>query len=238
MSSNNNLLAQRYQDTLADVQKCAAIYQRSARSIKLVAVSKRHSAENVFELLKMGHPDFGENYLQEGLDKITTVARLCAEAGVETRPVWHFIGHIQSRKCRDIAQNFHWVHTIESEKVANRLNSYREGSGQLNVLIQLNLHNEEGKSGISEDELPDLAHTVNALPNLDLRGLMLIPRVETDIHRQRQVFMQCRELLESLNQSGLDLDQLSMGMTADMEAAISAGATQIRIGTAIFGPRP
>ena len=159
-------------------------------------------------------------------------------AGIEANPSWHFIGHIQSRKCRDISDNFQWVHTIESEKVANRLNNYREGREPLNVLIQVNLQDEPGKSGISADFLPHLAATVSTLPNLRLRGLMLIPREESDYNLQRQVFIQCREQLEKLNQSGFDLDQLSMGMTADMEAAISAGATLIRIGTAIFGPRP
>jgi pyridoxal phosphate enzyme (YggS family) len=238
MSANNNLLADGYQRTLADIDKYAGSYQRSPQSVKLVAVSKRHPAESVFQLIKLGHREFGENYVQEGLEKIDAVEEMCTRAGIEANPSWHFIGHIQSRKCRDISEKFQWVHTIESEKVANRLNNYREGREPLNVLIQVNLQDEPGKSGISADFLPHLADTVSTLPNLRLRGLMLIPREESDYHLQRQVFIRCREQLEYLNRSGFALDQLSMGMTGDMEAAISAGATLIRIGTAIFGPRP
>lgn len=137
-----------------------------------------------------------------------------------------------------IAEKFDWVHTIESTKVADRLDRYRTGSKPLNVLIQLNLQQEESKSGVLESESEKLADHIETLPNLRLRGLMIIPKPEPDFEKQRAVFGQCREHFEYLNGKGHNLDQLSMGMTADMEAAIAEGATQLRVGTAIFGPRP
>ena len=137
-----------------------------------------------------------------------------------------------------ISEKFDWVHTVESTKVADRLDRYRTGSEPLNVLIQLNLQQEESKSGIRVCESEKLADHIETLPNLRLRGLMIIPKPEPDFEQQRAVFGQCREHLEYLNMKGHNLDQLSMGMTDDMEAAIAEGATQLRIGTAIFGPRP
>ena len=210
-------------------------YGRPADSVRLVAVGKKHPAERIAELAAAGQRDFGENYLQEAEAKIEWCAQQAG--GVASGLVWHFIGHIQSRKCRDIAGLFDWVHTVESEKVARRLDENRQGK-PLNVLIQVNIDNEDTKSGITVAELSPLAHAVDAFPNLNLRGLMIIPRAETEFERQRAAFHRCRALLESLNAEGLSLDQLSMGMTADMEAAIAEGATMVRIGTALFGPRP
>ena len=150
---------------------------------------------------------------------------------------WHFIGHIQSRKCRELATYFDWVDTVESLKVAKKLSQYRTGK-PLNILIQVNIDNEETKSGVTVEEVAGLVAEISSLPNLKLRGLMIIPRAREDLTEQRAVFARCRNLLEQLNQSGYHLDQLSMGMTADMEAAIAEGATQVRIGTALFGVRP
>jgi len=238
MSAQENTLEIRYQQTLDLLEKYANKYQREPSSISLIAVSKRHSADKVVELTKLGHRQFAENYMQEGVEKIARIADSLDDPGTDNRLVWHFIGHIQSRKCREIATHFDWVHTVESVKVAKKLNQYRSGQPPLNILIQLNLQQEVSKSGVGVEDLAELAAHVTELPNLRLRGLMIIPEIEIDFEKQRSVFHQCGLALEQLNLQGFNLDQLSMGMTQDMEAAIAEGATQIRIGTAIFGPRP
>ena len=238
MTSEEISLLKRYRQTRDSIDRYAEQYRRSSDSISLIAVSKRHRIEKIIALLENGHLQFAENFMQEGVEKIDRVAQYCAENEIDRSPCWHFIGHIQSRKCKMIAEKFDWVHTIESIKVADRLDRFREGSEPLNALIQLNLQGEESKSGISVSDSERLACHIGTLPNLKLRGLMIIPKPEPDFERQRFVFQQCREQFEYLNRKGHDLDQLSMGMTADMEAAIAEGATQIRIGTAVFGPRP
>jgi pyridoxal phosphate enzyme (YggS family) len=238
MPEQDHTLKSRYQNTLDLVNECALKYQRDPLSINLIAVSKRHSADKVVNLAKLGHSEFAENYVQEGVEKISRVTESLDALGVEKACTWHFIGHIQSRKCRDIAASFDWVHTIDSSKVANKLNLHRTGQPPLNALIQVNLQREASKSGVSVEELAELAALVRELPNLHFRGLMIIPEIEKDFEKQRAVFRRCRMALEQLNLQGYSLDQLSMGMTQDMEAAIAEGATQIRIGTAIFGPRP
>ena len=216
---------------------------RRREDVSLIAVSKRHPAWKITGLIKLGQQDFAENYLQEGIEKIAEVKATtlspesCASPKGFITPIWHFIGHIQSRKCKDIAANFDWVHTVESEKVARKLNQYREHLPALNVHIQINLQQEASKSGISADSLDSLAGIIDELPNLKLRGLMIIPRSEADFKAQFAVFRQCRSLLEKLVSQGYQVDQLSMGMSDDLRAAIAAGATQVRIGTAIFGPR-
>ena len=203
-----------------------------------MAVSKRHKVEDIFTLVQQGHRDFGENYLQEGVQKICKIEQLCKKNNITNDVNWHFIGHIQSRKCKEIAQRFHWVHTIDSAKVANKLNQHRQGLTPLNVHIQINLQQEQSKSGVELSQLSTLMEVVRNLPNLHLRGLMIIPKIETKFSRQRQIFSQCSEIFQQYNAKGYDMDHLSMGMTEDMEAAIAEGATQIRVGTAIFGPRP
>ena len=230
-----HLLEQRYRGVRKEIAQYAARYHRQPESVRLVAVGKVHGVEKIIAVAGLGQKDFAENYLQEALEKI----QACREAGSPGAESirWHFIGHIQSRKCRDIAQNFDWVHTVDSEKVAERLNRYRQGD-PLNVLIQVNIDNEETKSGALVEALPELASKVSALPNLRLRGLMIIPRASDEFSEQRETFSRCRLLLEEVNQSGFNLDQLSMGMTGDLEAAIAEGATMVRIGTAIFGTRP
>jgi len=233
-----DLLHQRYLNTLESIVGFSRKHQRSNDSVRLVAVSKRHPAWKIFELARAGQIDFAENYLQEALEKINEVNEICESEGVESPLQWHFIGHIQSRKCREIAENFDWVHTVESRKVADKLNQHRTAGKPLNVLIQLNLQEESTKSGILPVDLEPLARHIASLKNLKLRGLMIIPKNEPDFEEQRAVFRQCRENLETLNQNGFELDQLSMGMSGDLEAAIAEGATQVRIGTAIFGPRP
>ncbi len=238
MPAHSPQLAKRYQQTLDNLKAYAGKYKRPCSSINLIAVSKRHSAGDVLRLLQLGHQDFAENYLQEGLLKIQEIRLSCHVLGMEDSTIWHFIGHIQRNKCRRIAASFQWVHTVDSQKVAEKLNQYRQDSVPLNVLIQVNLQQEPAKSGVCVDDLPELAESIHRLPNLKLRGLMIIPKYQTDLARQRSVFRQCRLLFDQLNQQGLEIDHLSMGMTQDMEAAIAEGATQIRIGTAIFGQRP
>ncbi len=238
MTNEENPLLQRYRKTRERIQLYAEKYRRSHDSISLIAVGKCHPVEKMIVLLQNGHSEFAENFVQEGSGKIDQVAEYCAENGITRSPCWHFIGHIQSRKSRMIAEKFDWAHTVESAKVADRLDRYRTASGPLNVLIQLNLQQEESKSGVRVCESERLADHIQTLPGLRLRGLMIIPRPEPDFGKQCAVFRQCRQHLQYLNDKGHSLDQLSMGMTADMEAAIAEGATQLRIGTAIFGPRP
>ena len=231
-------LADRYRSVLGQVKMHATHYERQPDSIYLIAVSKQQPAERIADIACLGHRHFAENYVQEGISKVFKVAELLSHQRHESPLTWHFIGHIQSRKCRDIAENFDWVHTIDSEKVARRLNQYRSGREPMNVLVQLNIQKETGKSGILEAQLEDIAALIQTLPNLRLKGLMIIPKQETDFTRQREVFCKLRKLLEKIKSENSDLNQLSMGMSADMEAAIAEGATMVRIGTAIFGQRP
>ena len=229
-------LAQRYQRTIDAVSACASQYQRQASTIKLIAVSKHHSAEQVVELIKLGQHDFAENYLQEGVEKMRQVEQAIADMSdnrhTKQHLCWHFIGHVQSRKCQQVAEYFDWVHTVDSLKVAHKLNRYRTNRTPLNILIQVNLQ-QSSKSGVTLNELPHLVEAMEELPNLHLCGLMMIPEMESDFAKQRAIFKRCRQALEQHN-----LKQLSMGMSADMPAAIAEGATQLRIGTAIFGMRP
>lgn len=230
-------LSKRYRDTCTWIESLAKRYQRLHDQITLVAVSKRHSAGNVARIACMGQRHFAENYAQEGAEKIAEVSRMLESTKQDGKLTWHFIGHIQSRKCRDIAHLYDWVHTIESDKVASRLNRFRDGIRPLNVLIQMNLQRETGKSGIPESRLEDLVQAVSTQPNLTLRGLMIIPKHETSFSKQREIFRKMRELLEPGWIQPYGLDQLSMGMSGDLEAAIAEGATMVRLGTAIFGPR-
>ena len=203
---------------------------RPAQSVQLVAVSKTFGPEAVREASLAGQRDFGENYVTEGVDKIRELRTL----GL----IWHYIGPIQSNKTRLIAEHFDWVHTIDREKVAARLSQAR-GAGQteLQVCIQVNVSGEASKSGVAPGELASLAKKVAGLPRLKLRGLMAIPEPTPDERLQRRRFAQLRALRDDLNRGGLALDTLSMGMSADLEAAIAEGATMVRVGTAIFGER-
>ncbi len=181
-----------------------------------------------------GQRAFGENYLQEALDKMQEVARLQPDTALS----WHFIGPIQSNKTRPIAENFHWVHTVERLKIAQRLSEQRPPElGPLDICLQVNISGEASKSGAREQELPELARQVAALPNLRLRGLMAIPEPTDDEAQQRAAFARLRRLFDSLRADGLLLDTLSMGMSGDLAAAIAEGATIVRIGSAIFGAR-
>ena len=200
----------------------------------LLAVSKTFPAEAVVEAMAAGQRSFGENYLQEALDKMQEVARLQPDTAI----AWHFIGPIQSNKTRPIASSFQWVHTVERLKIAQRLSEQRpEELGPLDVCIQVNISGEASKSGASEEELPELARQIAALPKLRLRGLMAIPEATKDEAQQRAAFARLRALLDALRAQGLALDTLSMGMSGDLRAAVAEGATIVRIGSAIFGAR-
>ena len=219
---------------------------RQADSVLLIAVSKTFPAEAVVQAANAGQRHFGENYLQEAVDKIARVKEMApalSDSDVDANSlIWHFIGPLQSNKTRAVAEHFDWVHSIEREKVARRLSEQRPAQlPPLNVCIQVNVSGEQTKSGVTPEEALPLAAVIAGLPNLRLRGLMSIPEATDDFSLQRQRFARLRSLLQQLNQvrtaSQPALDTLSMGMSADMEAAILEGATMVRIGTAIFGSR-
>ncbi len=205
-------------------------FGRAPGSVKLLAVSKTFGPEAVAEAMEEGQRAFGENYLQEALAKI--------EALRERAPQWHFIGAIQSNKTRDIARHFDWVHTVDRLKIARRLSEQRPDElAPLNVCLQINISGEASKSGAAPEQAGTLAAEIAALPRLKLRGLMAIPAREEEFERQRAAFARLRTLKEEIEASGLPLDTLSMGMSNDLEAAIAEGATLVRVGSAIFGPR-
>ncbi|RUQ37452.1 MAG: YggS family pyridoxal phosphate-dependent enzyme [Candidatus Competibacteraceae bacterium] len=205
-------------------------FQRPPESVRLLAVSKTQPAAAIVAIAAQGQRRFGENYLQEALTKIAELADL----GLE----WHFIGPIQANKTRSIAEHFAWVHSVDRLKIAERLNEQRpEALPPLNVCLQVNIDREATKHGLEIDEVAAVAQAVAALPRLRLRGLMAIPAPAADFATQRQPFAQLRALQEQLNATGLALDTLSMGMSDDLEAAIAEGATLVRVGTALFGPR-
>ena len=218
----------------ATIQVACQAAGRPRSTVQLLAVSKTFPAEAVLEAVAAGQRAFGENYLQEGVDKIAAVAK----ALPDTRLEWHFIGPIQSNKTRPIATNFDWVHTVERLKIAQRLSEQRPPElGPLNICLQVNISGEASKSGVTPDELPALAQAVAALPNLRLRGLMAIPEPQEDPERQREPFARLRELAQAIVKSGIQMDTLSMGMSGDMRAAVMEGATIVRVGSAIFGAR-
>ncbi|MES2537177.1 MAG: YggS family pyridoxal phosphate-dependent enzyme [Pseudomonadota bacterium] len=219
------------QTAIADAARAVA---RDPDTVRLLAVSKTFGPEAVAEAAQAGQMAFGENYLQEALDKMAALRTTHPELRLE----WHFIGPIQSNKTRAIAENFDWVHAIEREKIARRLSEQRPAHlPPLNVCLQINISGEASKSGITLEEAPQLARAIIGMPGLRLRGLMAIPEPSDASEQQRLPFRQLRELRDQLAAQGLDLDTLSMGMSADMAAAIAEGATMVRIGTAIFGKR-
>ena len=203
---------------------------REPGDIALLAVSKAFAAGEVHAAYAAGQREFGENYVQEAMQKIAALSALPL--------IWHFIGPIQSNKTRAIAEHFDWVHSVERDKIALRLAEARPaGRDPLDICLQVNLSGEKSKSGAAPEALRSLAELVRASPRLRLRGLMAIPEPSDDIVLQRRHFRALRLLLEQLNAAGFGLDTLSMGMSQDLEAAVMEGATIVRIGTAIFGER-
>ena len=213
--------------------RIAAACEASGRpesTVQLVAVSKTHPAQAIRAAAAAGQRDFGENYVQEALAKIELLADLPL--------VWHFIGPIQSNKTRSIAESFHWVHSLDREKIANRLSEARPAHlPPLKVCIEVNVSGEASKTGVAPEAVAPLVRQVSALPRLTLRGLMAIPEPTPDGQLQRRRFRTLRELQDELVRGGFALDTLSMGMSADLEAAIAEGSTMVRVGTAIFGER-
>ena len=216
---------------ISDLLRISALdADRDPAAVRLLAVSKKQPLAKIREAYAAGQRDFGENFVQEGVDKIQAIA--------ETDINWHFIGHLQSNKTRVVAEYFDWVHTIDKLKTAKRLSAQRpDGLPPLNICLQVNVDKEDSKSGILPDALPELAAGCAELPNLELRGLMCLPAVRSEFEEQRVPFATLRKLAEGLRSAGIDTNTLSMGMTADYRAAIFEGATIVRIGTALFGAR-
>jgi pyridoxal phosphate enzyme (YggS family) len=223
-------LEERLSQLRRQISSTARSCDRDPSEIRILAVSKTRPIEDIQKAVAAGQQAFGENYLQDALPKILALQGLDLE--------WHFIGRIQSNKTRDIAGHFSWVHALDTFKHARRINDQRpQDLPALNTCIQLNLTGEQSKGGISANELPGLLEKLQDLPHLKVRGLMTMPPARADETLQHQVFGQLRQLMQQMNDRGHDLDTLSMGMSGDMRAAICEGATMVRIGTAIFGPR-
>jgi len=223
-------IASNLQAVRTRIERAAHAAGRHAGAIELVAVSKTFPAGSIEQAYAAGQQAFGENFAQEAVEKITRLGHLPL--------VWHFLGPIQSNKTTLIATQFQWVHSVEREKIVQRLNAARpEGLPPLNVCIQVNVSGEATKSGVGSEDAARLADAVARLPRLRLRGLMAIPEPTSDTALQRQRFALLRELKDQLAARGHALDTLSMGMSDDLEAAIAEGATIVRVGTAIFGSR-
>ena len=223
--------AVRLHAVLGRIRAAEQRFQRPPGSVRLLAVGKTQPAAAIAALAAAGQRDFGENYFQEALDKMTELATLELE--------WHFIGPMQANKTRGIAEHFAWVHSVDRLKIAERLSAQRpDHLPPLNVCLQVNIDREPTKHGLDEAELAEVAHAVATLPRLRLRGLMAIPAPAVEFAAQRRPFARLRKLWERLADARLVLDTLSAGMSDDLEAAIAEGATLVRIGTALFGSRP
>ena len=217
------------QKIILDIKENCNLSKRSVEDIILIGASKSQTIEKIIVAYEEGIKNFGENYLQEAEEKISKL---------DQDIIWHFIGSIQSRKAKRIAEMFDWVHTIDSFKVAEKLNSSRPKSkGALNACLQLNIDDEESKSGLKIENLEEIIQKIEALENLKIRGLMVIHKTRDSKEEQRKVFRKVKEIYDSLIRQGHNFDTLSMGMTSDYGVAIQEGATMIRIGTGIFGPR-
>jgi len=234
-SKNHNIdLTAQLEQVVARVRKAEQQYSRPSGSVQILPVSKTRSPNEIAQIAQAGFTDFGESYLQEAQQKIAALAEL----GLH----WHFIGPIQSNKTQEIAHIFSWVHSVDREKVARRLNDQRqENLPPLNICLQVNISGEKTKSGIEPSALYELASCTVALPRLRLRGLMAIPAPDANFEQQRQAFKAVRETFDSLKAKlgdiAVTMDTLSMGMSNDLEAAIAEGSTIVRIGTDIFGSR-
>jgi len=226
-------LANRLDEVRTRIASAALRCGRKPESVALVAIAKGQPAQALRALAQAGQKDFGENYLQEALPKLADLADI-AHLGL----TWHFTGQLQANKTRSIAEHFHWVHTVDRERIAIRLSEQRPAEAPpLNVCIQVRLVDETGKGGVEPARASELAHQIASLPRLRLRGLMCIPPHVESHQEQLALFTKLAACRDELNAQGLQLDTLSMGMSADLEAAIAAGATMVRIGTALFGER-
>jgi len=232
-------IATRLQEIVFRVRAAEKRFGRESGSVQILPVSKTRPPEDIAQVARAGFTDFGESYLQEAQGKIALLTDTrVSNSGLQ----WHFIGPIQSNKTQPIASLFHWVHSVDREKIARRLNERRPNNlPPLNICLQVNISGEESKSGVQPSALFDLASSIMELPRLRLRGLMAIPAPNTDFNKQREAFKAVHEIFDSLNtklsDAGVKMDTLSMGMSNDLEAAIAEGSTLVRIGTDIFGPR-
>ena len=205
-------------------------YQRKPGSVKLLAVSKGQSVDKILKIYEKGQRAFGENYCQEALEKIKILPK-----DIE----WHFIGSLQSNKTKSIAQHFNWVQSVDNLKIAQRLHNQRPANlPPLNICIQVNIAREKTKSGVSLEEVKELAKSIRQFNRLQCRGLMAIPAPSGDVETQKKVFERLKKSFDTLNHEGCDFDTLSMGMSEDFESAIAAGSTLVRLGRLIFGERP
>lgn len=224
------MIANQLKETRADISRLEIEHQRDPGSVELLAVSKKKPLSAIREAIAAGQQSFGENYADEGAEKIAALD----DASV----IWHFIGHIQSNKTRLIAEHYQWVQSVDRGKIIDRLSMHRPTDlPPLQICLQVNVDAQDSKSGCTPDELPGLARQVATAPNLVLRGIMAIPAPPTGIVAQRAVFAEVHTLFNALQAEHSSVDTLSMGMSADMEAAIAEGATMVRVGTAIFGSR-
>ena len=216
------------------IDEAATAVSRNAHEVTLLAVSKTFGIDAVLEAAQAGQRAFGENYVQEAVDKIAAAKKIAPSLEL----AWHFIGPIQSNKTRLIAEHFDWVHAVDREKIAQRLSEQRPAHlPPLNLCLQVNISGEASKSGAAIADTIVLARTIAALPGVRLRGLMAIPEPTDQVLQQRAAFSQLRDLFQQCRDDGIDMDTLSMGMSADLVAAIAEGATIVRIGSAIFGKR-
>ena len=212
-----------------DIEENCKLSGRKTDEIILIGASKAQTFESIKEAHESGLTQFGENYLQEAEEKIENLSKDL---------VWHYIGSIQSRKAKRIAEIFDWVHTVDSVKVAMKLNNARPKSrGFLNVCLQINIDNEESKSGLDLKEIDSFIEQTRTLENLKVRGLMVIPKPRENLKEQKEIFGMVKNIFIALNEKGNSFDTLSMGMSSDYAAAIQEGATMVRVGTGIFGPR-
>jgi pyridoxal phosphate enzyme (YggS family) len=228
--SNSDYASQKLATVQARIDQSCTLSARAQGTVSLIGASKRQTPELISEFIDAGLRNLGENYLQEAIDKQHQLPNLNAN--------WHFIGQIQSNKTKLIAQHFNWVHSVDRLKIAQRLAAQHQRPSPINLLIQLNPDNELTKGGVSIDQAPELCQRISQLEGAHLRGFMMIPQARQNATQQRAVFARARTLMETCNQRfGLTLDQLSMGMSADLEAAIAEGSTMVRIGSDLFGAR-
>ena len=214
----------------AEISALENAHQRTSGDVTLLAVSKKKPVEDIKQAISAGQTSFGENYADEGVEKILAIGNAAID--------WHYIGHIQSNKTRLIAAHYDWVQSVERAKILERLSQHRpDHLPPLNICLQVNIDGEESKSGCQPEQLAELAALAEDKPNITLRGIMAIPAPQTDTNAQRAVFAKLKALFQSLQSRYAQVDTLSMGMSGDMEAAIAEGATMVRIGTAIFGSR-
>jgi len=231
---SSDVLTSNYQTVMDQITAACQKSGRPTQDVTLLAVSKRHASDAIKSIHTLGQTSFGENYVQEGVEKAQTLQSLNLD--------WHFIGPLQSNKSRLVAQHFNWLHTLDTEKLAKRLNAQRPNElSPLNVLIQVNISDQDTKSGITLADVDALAQCITQLPNLTLRGLMCIPAPQ-DEATLKQEFLAMQTKFQQLklqyqNQNNVNIDTLSMGMSADLSLAIECGSTMVRIGTAIFGKR-